>query len=881
MKRQPTHVLPTALILAVAAATAACTPPGATTAARPGSSPRAARPAGTSPAPRGPETTTVTPPPNQPAPTSSGTPTPEALGTPTLPLMPLASLAPTPAPVAGEVLSGRVRVPATLLSDNGAGLLGDRSSALTPGGVYRLRQAAPAWLASQAALANATVEVLDARGQAVRSPAGVALVASTDAGGAFRFTDPLPNQNLVLRVALAAAKGTLLAVVPQEADARRDRQIDLVSTLTTSYILNQFVLSQEDAQGSYDRLPPAIEAETRSLAASAAGSLLTTPPEDLSTTRVVQTVEALRKGNPGFDAQMEKVKGLLVVAGQSNRGEGRPATTVSLNYVTGLQAGPDGSTYIYSYDDRVWRVRPDGVFETAYLGGQEGGGSLAGKTVQQLRYKPSREEVAYDALGRPVLWVDDEVLRVKADGTLELLAGGMRHYKKGLVKGPGDALWLVQENHGAREVWEVKPGAEPHQLCNLQLPEGRGLDRVACDATGRLLVQLGGDGRRTYHAVDVRDGSLADLAVAGKAAQADMDAFGNLLYVDEYVLWVLRPGQAAPERLCDWQASLAAVEMAPDGRSALAADYYQVYRVANGQATLIAGIDPKASTGGVAATDFSFQLPAFLAVGADGVRWVWDKERNQLVKMAQGELAQVLPVGLDGCYDGCPVAGLRVGKDGKPLLRLENTVVTIAGENIRRTVYSSPTRVALTDFDALPDGSLLLGLEGPERDEARVVRRAPDGTVTELFTATLPLRDCSLAAGPGGSVYLSGARALRRWTPAGGLETLMEGSQFQVATDDNDGRRFLGLAVSAAGKVYGASPGYYDGGDDVPGGLWMFDPIAPAFRMLAGPRGTMYNGTGPDQSVAGAGSPAFTPAGDLLFIDRGNRQIKRIPKDKL
>jgi hypothetical protein len=196
-------------------------------------------------------------------------------------------------------------------------------------------------------------------------------------------------------------------------------------------------------------------------------------------------------------------------------------------------------------------------------------------------------------------------------------------------------------------------------------------------------------------------------------------------------------------------------------------------------------------------------------------------------------------------------------------------------------VYGSPRGVALTDFDVLPDGSLLLGLEGPERDDARVVRRAPDGTETQLFSATMPLRDCTLAAGPNGSVYVSGARVLRRWTAASGLETLMESPEFQVASDDNDGRKFVGMAVSPTGRVYGTSGGYYDSGDGVPGGLWMFDPITPAFRMLAGPRGTMYNGTGPDQSVAGASSPAFTPAGDLLFIDRGNRQIKRIPKDKL
>jgi hypothetical protein len=789
--------------------------------------------------------------------------------------------APTPAPVAGEVLSGRVRVPASLLSDQGSGLLGDRGGALAPG-AYRLRQTGPAWLASQATLANATVEVLDARGQAVRSAAGVALVASTGADGAFRFTEPLPNQNLVLRVALAADRGTLLAVVPQEAEARRDREIDLISTLTTSYILNQFVLSQEDAQGSYDRLPPAIEAQTRSLAAAAAGTLLATPPTDLSTTRVVQTVEALRKGDPGFDAQMEKVKGLLVVAGQSNRGEGRPATTVSLNYVTGLQAGPDGSTYIYSYDDRVWRVRPDGIFETAYQGGTEAAGSLAGRTVRQLPYKPSREEVAYDGQGRPVLWVDDEVLRVKPDGTLERLAGGLKHYKKGLLKGPGDAFWVVQENNGAREVWEVTPGSEPRLRCNLQVPAGRGLDRIAYDLTGRLLVQLGGDGRRTYHGVDMADGSLADLTVAGKAAQADMDVFGNLLYDEDRVLWVLRPGQAAPERLCEWRTSLAAVEMAPDGKSALAADYYQVYRVVNGQAKLIAGIDPKASTGGVSATDFSFQQAANLAVGADDVRWVWDKDRDQLIRLEPGALAQVVGIGTEGCYEGCPVEGLRLRADGKPLLRLGDSIVAITGENVRTPVYASPRGVWLTDFDVLADGALLIGLEGPERDQARVIRRALDGTETELFRATLALRDCALAAGPGGSVYLCGAKALRRWTAGGGLETLSEGGQFQRVADDNDGQRFRNVVVSTSGIVYGTSWGYNDADyNELPGGVWRFDPTTRSLRWLAGAAGTMYNGTGPDQSVSEPVAPAFTPAGDLLFIDQGNRQIKRIPKDKL
>ena len=72
---------------------------------------------------------------------------------------------------------------------------------------------------------------------------------------------------------------------------------------------------------------------------------------------------SLRKADAGFDGQMEAVKKLLIVAGQSDLGAGLPGTEVDLTGVKRLLPLPDG-TLLIATAARVWKLGADGKLQT-------------------------------------------------------------------------------------------------------------------------------------------------------------------------------------------------------------------------------------------------------------------------------------------------------------------------------------------------------------------------------------------------------------------------------------------------------------------------------------------------------------------------------------
>ncbi|MFN3430163.1 MAG: hypothetical protein ACK46X_09425 [Candidatus Sericytochromatia bacterium] len=271
-------------------------------------------------------------------------------------------------------LAGQVLAPANLLSNNGGGLLSDnglgyRTLALT-----------------QVPVTNTVVRLLDAAGQAIRGADGKALTATTDASGRYAFKTGLPNQTVLVEVAVGQA-GSLRAIAPRDAGAKRTVDVELVSTLTTAYILDQFVKGQPDPVKTLEKLPGTVEAETRQSAAAAFEAAGRPTPTTLATAEVVATVKALRDKAPTFDAQMEKVKQLLIAAGQSDLGNGQLATDVFLDPIQDVLVAPDGSLYLHTAGngfDVVWRVTPQQRLERLTAAGLPGTATVAPCSVRPL-----------------------------------------------------------------------------------------------------------------------------------------------------------------------------------------------------------------------------------------------------------------------------------------------------------------------------------------------------------------------------------------------------------------------------------------------------------------------------------------------------------------
>ena len=130
---------------------------------------------------------------------------------------------PSIGPTGPLTLAGLVMRPATLIGNNGGGLIGPN------GGSYRVRAAA-----TQVPYANARVRLLDAALQPVLD-GGKPVEATTDAQGRYGFTSALPTQNLVVEIALPDNKGAIQARSPR---GTKETNADLFSTLTTRYILD-------------------------------------------------------------------------------------------------------------------------------------------------------------------------------------------------------------------------------------------------------------------------------------------------------------------------------------------------------------------------------------------------------------------------------------------------------------------------------------------------------------------------------------------------------------------------------------------------------------------------------------------------------------------
>ncbi|MFP5504399.1 MAG: hypothetical protein ACLGIN_18085, partial [Candidatus Sericytochromatia bacterium] len=376
----------------------------------------------------------------------------------------------------GGSLIGKVKAPASLVSNNGGGIISDKGLG------YRVQAL------EQVPVAGAKVALLDASGQPVMKD-GQPLETTTDASGGYALEVDFQPSNWQLRVGLPQGRGQLAAFVPGGGE-EREVGVDLVSTLTTTYILERYVKAQADAQKTLDKLPAAVEVETRRKAQAALEGGAVAVPESLETDRVLETVEALRQQDATFDQQMETVKRLLVAAGLSDLGNGQIATEVFLPQIRQALPAPDGSVYLNC--GLIWRLMPDGTLRRV-----TGATTTEALAVDGLEAADARlravSRMALDATGR--LWLledaqEPRLTRIGVDGKIEEIAHGLTNIRQIAPTGGESFLAIAGTRYGEpATLYAVTPGQAPEALHRFEGPDAEvayGARIMSRDAQGRL-----------------------------------------------------------------------------------------------------------------------------------------------------------------------------------------------------------------------------------------------------------------------------------------------------------------------------------------------------------------------------------------------------------
>ncbi|MDB5099053.1 MAG: repeat containing protein [Cyanobacteria bacterium RYN_339] len=790
-------------------------------------------------------------------------------------------------------LAGTVKAPASLLSDVGSGLVTDNGSGIVANhgaglvgnnaGNYRLAAIA------QVPVKGARVRLLDAAGQPVVGADGKPLEATTDATGAYRFEAVLPARNLVVAVELAGGKGTLEAIAPP---AAKDRQadLDLVSTLTSAYILESYVKGQADPGQTLDKLPADVEAATRVKAAAALEGANVPPPASLTPAAVVAAVDGLRKADPAFDSQLEVVKKLLVAVGQSDLGAGRPAKEVRLRAIRNVLAAPAGGAYFTCPSDhRVWRLLPDGTLATAAgTGTAREDGAIDGVAgVDAPLVKPFG--LALDAAGRLLilehLAAGDRLSRLGKDGKLQQLWTG-----KGLLAAVplvGDQVKLLLAD--LTWVQPQKDGA-PKLLGTLDATKFADLAKATAfgvDAQGRVTLGVPGDAARAFlldatgldgTVVTEGDNGIEHLAVeAGGRLIASVKTgdIRSLVVQDAVGTRTTLVGTLPAGTFFD---ALQGAALAPDGHALVVQRGTLICASSASGLDRVAGLQAPPSGD---ARDVAIDTPNGMAVGPGGELYMCDKTTQLILRIDPDQKTSVL--------SGTGVAGL--AGDGGPAVQAQQNLPRAiridgagnlyvlqggVGETVRKiaggvitTAFKSADHLYIRDLSVTPDGKAYLALKGHNDGPCSVIRMAPDGTTTTILAPSKDILGAVIGVAPDGACWLligaPGKRTLVRWTDAGGQQVIKEDLRF-AANYPNDSN---GLAIDAKGRVIMTLWAVHQ--------VLVYDPATDTLTQVAGVGGTHFNGDGVDDGIEAPRYPTIGPKGELFFSDTHHHQVKRIP----
>ncbi|MDB5098537.1 MAG: repeat-containing protein [Cyanobacteria bacterium RYN_339] len=359
------------------------------------------------------------------APARTAKPVSTAASAPVVPVVPAAVLKPRIVPQVGEptTLTGKVKIISDngagiisdngggIISDNGAGIISNNGSGLVSnngGGltskVKRTLLAAP----KELLLADAVLHLHDATGATLVDEAGKPLTATSDGQGGYTFKAVLPRESLVLRVPLRFG-GELVAMVAQATPGARELPIDTGSSLGAAYVLGKYVKGDQHV---FNKLP-ADEAQRLAAAADAARELLDKRPK-YQPDDLVALVDGLRAKAPALDRKLEDIKVLLL--GQANLGNGRPATSVPLTDIRGVLALPGGGFLVAErVSGRIRRVSADGLL-TTYVDAVNGDIKVNLRRINELAGGPAGS-VYFTSESNP------RVVRLDPDGKQTVVAG--------------------------------------------------------------------------------------------------------------------------------------------------------------------------------------------------------------------------------------------------------------------------------------------------------------------------------------------------------------------------------------------------------------------------------------------------------------------------
>ncbi|MDB5096550.1 MAG: serine/threonine protein kinase, partial [Cyanobacteria bacterium RYN_339] len=773
-----------------------------------------------------------------------------------------------PAAIVVATLQGRILAPAGLVSNNGGGVISDA------GASWKVLATS-----TQVPVANAAVTVLDAAGKPVLGADGKPVQARTDASGAYAITAALPARNLVLAVPLPGSGGAVQAIV---APGAKQVDGDVVSTLTTGYILSQYVQGQADPAATLDKLPADVEAATRARAASAlaAGTL----PDALTPAKVVAAVEGLRKQDKALDDQLEAVRRLLIPAGQSDLGNGQLALDVSISPGQ-LATAPDGTLVILeNLGTRVWALRAGRLTTLAGSGGDRSatfGSVIDGVEAAKAQVAPLT--IAYDASGRLVLGEEARLSRLGPDGKLHLVgtfSGGGRL----LACGPGEgeelvAVLVTETSARCVAIAAGKPerllktfaGADLAYLLNQGEIGGIG----QWDAHGRFwfsgFTEHDSSERRAFNVGTLAFEASEELPLGARTCY---DAAGNRFVGDGKQI-TLTPALGAPRVVTTHfdEQNFFGGALAPDGTVYIAGQT-RVFRVdAAGALTPVAGL---AGIGKGDANAIAFARPVGVAVAPDGTLFVSDRDTGQIVRVGTDHQAHPyagLPVEkiVGAPKDEGPALEVSLGFPSAPHLDAAGNLYVMA--DLTRVVKVTPTGQAITaytppaqptDLAVAPDGTLYVAYNS---GVPTVVRIPPGGSPTSILTdpAGDNQSDLQLAYGPDGTLYIAGVGKLRKWTAAGGLATAFVHEIFGYGVT---------MAADARGRLYVMAEGTND--------FVRFDRGQTGEpTRVAGPGTSHFAGTGTDDGLSGPAGPALDAAGNLYFADSNHKQVKKIPAAEL
>lgn len=833
--------------------------------------------------------------PNSPLPTAgkrppvAAKPSPSGVGGDLKPIPPGALPDPAPASsaapplAAAATLSGVVRAPAGLIANNGGNIVSNGGGNIVSNGGNQYRTLA----LTQTPLAGATVALLDAQLQPIPGPDGAPIVAKADELGRFGFTGALPTHNVLLEVKLPEEKGTLMAIVPKDATGPRVVDLELIGTLSTRYILDQYVKNQLDPQGTLDKLPGAVERDTRLKAATAFEGSQAAVPEALTDERVLATVATMRQKDTAFNDQMEVVKRLLIAAGQSDLGNGRRATEVAIGNVSALALGPDGDLYFPTpSSNRVWRLTPDG-FLHAYLG--NGGqrnltkdfDGISGKTVSEaLIGLPNG--LAFDSEGRLLLadygFFGWRVSRLEKDGRFKVLTDDGNQT---ILPGPndtvltGDQFERIAGRDAQGRIYYVKWADAKNGSITRKDP-----------ATGQSETVLARDNTLTAFYV-TQDAAIVTLR-GGKLELTEQDGRQEVLLDDPAAVTAVGLNYLSSAiRAADGTLYLASngrrATVPRDGVWTAEKTPRMIWRLKDGKLSTIAG-RTGAGLVGVSADDLALDSPKGLTVDSAGHMYIADYVHEAVYKISPaGQVAAVIDLdtpllmqadGVGNVYVLREAGYHRTGNFQK------REVVKIAPDGAKRVVATSTESLYLYDFEVAPDGTIyLLGADAEE--EMVTLYRQEAGAPTVLSTVheaegvklDFPMQGLALA--PDGTLWIGacGADHLKdgrvfRWTQAEGLTLVKSGVKLAFSLNSGENK---GFSVDASGRVLWGETA----------NVVRFDPKTGTTDLLAGQDGRYFNGTTVDDSVGACAQPTFNAAGDLIFIDWAHKQVKRIPKDKL